>query len=123
MITPTLHISTEASYFCRRSTSGAVYPGVPSEVFSVPCSATEEKPKSESLMEAREALLRDAAAARLLHQQDVLRLQVAVDDAVLVAVGDGGDEAAHDGLRVALGELRALLDVVEEAAARRELLA
>ena len=48
-----LHMSTAGPYGLWRSTSGAVYPGVPSEVVSSPLRMEEEKPKSVSLMEAR----------------------------------------------------------------------
>jgi len=64
----------------------------------------------------------------VLVEEDVLELEVAVDDALRVEVGDAEDELAKDAARLVEGEAAraggdgALLDeVVEELAARAEL--
>mmetsp|Transcript_74191 Transcript_74191/g.222975 ORF Transcript_74191/g.222975 Transcript_74191/m.222975 type:complete len:410 (-) Transcript_74191:185-1414(-) len=60
---------------------------------------------------------RHAVARRRLGAQDVLRLDVAVADAVRVHVRDGGEELLHDGGGLRLCEHGPLRDVVHQLAA------
>ena len=64
----------------------------------------------------------DVGVVLLVLQQNVLGLQVAVHDAAVVAVGDGVEQRAHDGLRLALRVAGLADDGVEELAAGAELL-
>ena len=64
---------------------------------------------------------RDLPRARLL-EQDVLRLDVAVDDAVRVHEGEHLEHLPNHVLRVPLAEGAALHDALKQRAARRALL-
>ena len=92
MMHPSAHISTGTPQSSRRSTSGAMYPTVPSTC----CSSGGGGPG--------EAEVADLEPAALLPDEHVPGLQVAVHDAVGVHGPDAGQQLRHRAARLRLGE-------------------